>query len=141
MERLVISCKMLSDELHKVCEGKKNIPRIIELERGMHNNPKRLQEILQKQIHENQDVDEIVLTYGLCGNGTLGLMSPKTKLIIPKFDDCISQLLYQDCIGRKKRKKPGAQLCRAGCSAGKTCPPPPYGTEENVLVHDSGSIA
>ena len=105
MERLVISCKMLSDELHKVCEGKKNIPRIIELERGMHNNPKRLQEILQEQIHENQDVDEIVLTYGLCGNGTLGLMSPKTKLIIPKFDDCISQLLYQDCIGRKKRSE------------------------------------
>ena len=45
MERLVISCKMLSDELQKVCEGKENVPKIIELERGMHNNPKRLQEI------------------------------------------------------------------------------------------------
>ena len=105
MKRLVISCKMLSDELHKVCKGKENVPEIIELERGMHNNPKRLQEVLQEQIHENQDVDEIVLTYGLCGNGTLGLMSPKTKLIIPQFDDCISQLLYRDCIGRKKRSE------------------------------------
>lgn len=105
MKRLIISCKMLSDELNKVCKDKKDVPKIIELERGMHNNPKNLHNNLKKLIYENQDVDEIVLTYGLCGNGTVGLMSPKTRLVVPKFDDCISQLLFRDKIGRRNRSE------------------------------------
>ena len=105
MKRLIISCKMLSDELKKVCKDKKNIPQIIELERGMHNHPKKFQNRLKELIGENQNMDEIVLPYGLCGNSTLDLMSPNTRLVLPKFDDCISQLLYRDRIGRRSRSE------------------------------------
>lgn len=105
MKRLLISCGMLADELKKVCEGRKELPRIIELKRGMHNNPVQLKHKLQEIIDRHQDVEEIVLTYGLCGYGTVGIFSKNTRLVIPKFDDCISQLLYQDKNGRQNRSE------------------------------------
>lgn len=105
MKRLLISCGMLADELNKACEGEQNLPEIMELPRGMHENPGNLKENLQMLINEHQNVDEIVLTYGLCGNSTLELKSQKTRLVLPRFDDCISQLLYKEAEGRKCRSK------------------------------------
>lgn len=105
MKRLLISCGMLADELKKACEGKQNLPEIIELPRGMHENPGNLKEKLQMLINGHQNVDEVVLTYGLCGNSTLGLKSENTRLILPRFDDCISQLLYKEAEGRNCRSK------------------------------------
>lgn len=105
MKRLIISCGMLAEELEKVCKGKEKLPEIIELERGMHNNPKQLSKLLQELIDSHQNVEEIILTYGLCGYGTVGISSKSTRLVIPKFDDCISQLLYQDQNGRVNRSE------------------------------------
>lgn len=103
MKRLILSCGMLADELKKACEGKSELPEILEQPRGMHEQPKELHKRLSELIDAHQDVDEIVLTYGLCGYGTVGLKSPKTRLVLPKFDDCISQLLYQEKEGRTCR--------------------------------------
>lgn len=105
MKRLIISCGMLADELKKACEGKKAVPEILEQPRGMHEQPGELHGRLKQLIDTHQDVDEIVFTYGLCGYGTVGLKSPKTRLVLPKFDDCISQLLYLEKEGRDCRSK------------------------------------
>lgn len=77
-----------------VKEYKIELP-IIWMECSLHNCPCKLHKRIQDVIHAHQDVDEILLSYGLCGNATLGLVSEKTKLIMPAFDDCICQFLYK----------------------------------------------
>lgn len=86
-------------------QGQSVLPEIIEQPRGMHEHPKELKERLSVLISEHQNVDEIVLTYGLCGYGTVGLISENTRLVLPRFDDCISQLLYRETEGRTCRSK------------------------------------
>lgn len=101
MKQILIACSMLEDEIYKVYEEIGcNIP-IIWMERRFHNTPERLKKKLQELIEEHQDVDEILLSFGLCGNGTNGIVSPGTRLVMPKFDDCINMLL---CRGKRKAR-------------------------------------
>ena len=66
---------------------------VIWMDRGLHNTPEKLKIELQKQIDQLQDADEILLSFGLCGNGTDELVSKSTSLVIPKFDDCLNLML------------------------------------------------
>lgn len=89
MKRAVVACKTLEAELRPL------LPPDVEfrsLEQGLHRTPERLRESLQQEI-DSVDADEILLGYGLCGNGVVGLGSPRARLVIPRVDDCISILL------------------------------------------------
>lgn len=81
--------------MHVIKENKLEIP-VIWIDRKLHNNPKKLHTHIQEQINANQHVEEIILSYGLCGNAVIGLYSKHTKLILPAFDDCICQILYME---------------------------------------------
>ena len=101
MQRILIACSMLEDEIKKVYkEIECNIP-VIWVDRGFHNTPEKLNGELQKIIDEHQDCDEILLTFGLCGNGTEGIVSKNTMLVMPRFDDCINMLL---CKGKRESR-------------------------------------
>ena len=101
MNRILISCAMLEDEVKKVYDEQNCQIPIIWIDRGYHNTPKKLKEELQDQIDRLQEYDEILLTFGLCGNGTEGIVSPSARLIMPRFDDCINMLL---CRGRREHR-------------------------------------
>lgn len=102
-KRTLISCAMLADEVNHILKQTNTALPVIWIERGLHNTPKKLNQILQKHINQLQDQDEILLTFGLCGNGTAGLISKHALLRLPRFDDCINQLLCQK--PRTKRKQ------------------------------------
>ncbi|HIZ06488.1 MAG TPA: DUF1638 domain-containing protein [Candidatus Eubacterium avistercoris] len=106
-KRTVISCAMLEDELNTLYKKLDCRYPIVWLDRGYHNTPEKLRQKLQDTILSLQDQDELLLTFGLCGNGTAGICSPHTGLILPKFDDCLNMLL---CTGRRS--------CRALTHAG-----------------------
>lgn len=92
-KQLVISCGMLSDEFkraYQVCNSKCDI---VWTKRALHKHPMSLKDTLMSIIAEHQDQDDILLTYGLCGNGTIGIKSEHTRLVIPRFHDCIHQLI------------------------------------------------
>lgn len=74
-------------------KNKISIP-VVWISRSLHNQPKKLHESIQNVINKHQNVDEILLSYGLCGNAVIGLRSKETELIVPAFDDCICQMLY-----------------------------------------------
>ena len=101
MKQILIACAMMEDEIKKVYEEIECHIPIIWVERGFHNTPEKLKKELQRLIEEHQDVDEILLSFGLCGNGTDGIVSPKARLILPKFDDCINMLL---CRGKRQSR-------------------------------------
>ncbi len=92
-KRTLISCAMLADEVNHILKQTNIDLPVIWVERGLHSTPEKLNRILQHYIDALQNQDEILLTFGLCGNGTAGLVSKHTLLRLPRFDDCINQLL------------------------------------------------
>lgn len=68
---------------------------VVWLKRGYHNRPDELGWIVREEIRkaEERGADEILLSYGLCGNGALGWVSESARLVMPRFDDCINMLL------------------------------------------------
>lgn len=116
MKQLIIACSMLEDELKQVySELDCQIP-VIWMERGYHDTPELLREKLQQTINEHQDVDEILLVYCLCGNGTQGIYSPGTRLVLPRFDDCINLMLCTGARNTRALTKAGTMYLTHGWS-------------------------
>lgn len=89
MRRIILVCKAIEEEVRKV------VPEGVEvrsLEQGLHRHPDHLRETLQQEI-DSIDADEILLGYGECGRGVVGLKSKTARLVVPRVDDCIAMLL------------------------------------------------
>lgn len=95
MKLKVISCAVLERELQLCASRSKNDIEVSLLEQGLHNTPDELRRQAQEAIDQadNEGFDAIVLGYGLCCRGTVGLHSSKTQLVIPRGHDCITFLL------------------------------------------------
>lgn len=88
------------------------------LEAGLHNNPNVLQEKLQKAIDDisaRKDACRIVIGYGVCGKGTIGVRSRRIALVIPKVHDCIALFMGGDKAYQEQFKTyPGTYYLSAG---------------------------
>ncbi len=77
------------------------------LPQSLHRSPERLRESLQQVIDEvATSAAEIVLGYGLCSNGLVGLRARQQPLIVPRVHDCIALLMgsrtaYQEAFARR----------------------------------------
>lgn len=91
----VISCAVLERELTLCASRCGNEVDIHMLEQGLHNTPDELRRRAQEAIDEadGQGFDAIVLGYGLCSRGVVGLRTAKTRLVVPRGHDCITLLL------------------------------------------------
>lgn len=106
--RVLIACSMIEDEINAVfesCRGDKEL-QDIEIrwqERGHHNDPDKLREVIQAEIDRAEDdgAEIIMLGYGLCGKGAAGWHSRHALLAMPRFDDCVNMML---CTGRRDRR-------------------------------------
>ncbi len=108
-KRTLISCAMLEDEVNHILEKTHLTLPVIWIDRGLHNRPENLNQLLCRNILTScKNQDEILLTFGLCGNGTAGLVSPNTMLRLPKFDDCINMLA---CRQPRTERKTNTERC------------------------------
>ena len=65
---------------------------------------------IQEEINkaEQTDIDAIILGYGLCSNGALGIRANRHPLIIPRAHDCIAMFLGSpERYMEEHRKEPG----------------------------------
>jgi len=91
-----ISCEILYREM---CLVAANSPNIVDLEfmpKGLHDlGPEGMRQALQERIDAvDQTVyDRVVLGYGLCSNGTAGLVARTVPVVIPRAHDCITLFL------------------------------------------------
>ncbi len=95
----VIACGVLTGEIRNVAErlGIEVDERF--LEAGLHQRPSDLRRQLQETVDEassSDRYDRIVIGYGVCGRGTLGIESRSVPLAIPKVHDCIALFLGSD---------------------------------------------
>lgn len=93
MKTVVLACETIAAEVMKAAGETKTTFPIFWVESGLHNTPERLKKQLQSDLDRIDNVDYILLLLGYCGNAILNLVSRKSKLVIPKVDDCISMLL------------------------------------------------
>jgi hypothetical protein len=65
------------------------------LDYGLHRTPEKLTGALQGEIDQitEGDCSGIIIGYGLCSNGVVGLQARNQPLIIPRVHDCISLFL------------------------------------------------
>ncbi len=86
----VIACGSIKPELEQL-SGEAEGLSIRYMPQNLHRRPHKLKEVLQKAIDETpESVTHLVLGYGLCSNGIVGLKAPRQGLYIPKVHDCIA---------------------------------------------------
>ena len=58
------------------------------LETGLHRTPDKMPQAIQEKIFQVEELSSyVVLGYGLCGNGIVGIKAGKRPLIIPRTHD------------------------------------------------------
>jgi hypothetical protein len=92
---LCLACEVLARPLYSIAATSPNIIDIQLIQRNLHDEPTRMRVKLQKKIDQMEDrgYEAILLGFGLCGNGTVGLQARSVPLVIPRVHDCISLLL------------------------------------------------
>lgn len=92
----VITCAVLEDEVRHFVRDQRHIVHVEMVEQGLHNTPDKLRSSLQEIIRRVEDTvpcDVIVLGYGICSRGTVGVFARRCRLVIPRAHDCITLLL------------------------------------------------
>jgi hypothetical protein len=122
--RIVIACRVMEPELTKVlAEGGEEV-EVLYLDQALHRTPAKLLGQLQEKIDQvAQSASRIVLGYGLCSNGVVGVTARQQGVIIPRCHDCIALFLgspsrYQEVF----RQKPGTYYLTPGWIAEKKDP-------------------
>jgi hypothetical protein len=111
---LILGCAVMEQELRRFQNGQAEFKF---LDYGLHRTPENMTKALQVEIDQVQeeDYDGIVLGYGLCSNGIVGLHSSKHLLIIPRIHDCISLFLGSPEAYRKQSAEyPGTYYLTPG---------------------------
>jgi len=126
MKKNAIACAVLAIDMK---HSAKKLGLDIEykfLEAGLHNNPKLLKEKLQTAIDKISAkglCERIIIGYGICGKGTIGVQSRNVPLTIPKVHDCVALFLGGDQAYKNEFKKfPGTYYLSAGWCEEKTEP-------------------
>ena len=122
----VIACAVLALDIKNAAEKLGLEIGVKFLEGGLHDRPDLLRKKLQAAIDELSAVsrcDRIVVGYGVCGRGTVGIQARNIPLAIPKVHDCIALFLGGDAAYRDEFKKyPGTYYISAGWYEEKTEP-------------------
>jgi hypothetical protein len=87
----LIACEVFKDEFEAVSSP--DLPRTY-LPQGLHRTPGKMPASIQEVLDGvRPEVESILLGYGLCSNGVVGLTSRTASLIMPRVHDCIALLL------------------------------------------------
>jgi hypothetical protein len=123
---VVIACRVMEPELQQVlAEGGGDEPvEILYLDQALHRTPTKMPGRVQEKIDQvATTASRIVLGYGLCSNGVVGIEAREQGLIMPRCHDCIALFLgspsrYDEIF----REKPGTYYLTPGWIAEKKDP-------------------
>ncbi|MGB9682861.1 MAG: DUF1638 domain-containing protein [bacterium] len=94
----VITCEVLARELYYATLINQNIIHLEFKTKGLHDNPETMRKELQEEVDKisfstREKFMAILLGYGLCSNGTMGIKARNIPIIIPRAHDCITLFL------------------------------------------------
>jgi N-methylhydantoinase A/oxoprolinase/acetone carboxylase beta subunit len=122
----VIACAVLALDLKRAARKMGLEIETKFMEAGLHERPSLLREKLQDaidQVSASKSCARIVIGYGVCGRGTVGIQARGVSLAIPKAHDCIALFLGGDAAYKREFKRyPGTYYLSAGWYEEKTEP-------------------
>lgn len=118
MKLKLIACEVFAREIRALLNSCPNTIAPKFFSKGLHEiGCGLMRDCLQEEIGRTgkDRFDAILLAYGLCGFGTVGLRAGSVPLVLPRAHDCITVLLgglmrHEDYIG----KKPGTFFRSSG---------------------------
>jgi N-methylhydantoinase A/oxoprolinase/acetone carboxylase beta subunit len=114
----VVACGVLSLDLQRTAEELGIDPHFELLPGGLHNHPEELRRRVQQAVDAlsgSGSYDRIVIGYGICGRGTVGIHARTVPLAIPRVHDCIALFLGSDASYRREFERfPGTYYISAG---------------------------
>lgn len=93
MKLKLLCCEVMYREVCLLAAQSPNTCDIEFLPKGLHDlGVERMRARLQDRVLAVPEgcYDAIILVYGLCNNGLVGVRSPHTRLIVPRAHDCIA---------------------------------------------------
>ena len=122
----VIACGVLAIDLKRIA-AELGIDIVATfLEGGLHSKPLLLRQKLQEaidRVSSQEQCERIVIGYGLCGNGAIGITAGSVPLVIPRVHDCIALFMGSDQEYKKQfAKYPGTYYISAGWYVEKVQP-------------------
>ena len=89
---LILGCAVIEQELRQFQNGQTEFKF---LDYGLHHTPENMGKAIQVEIDRvnEEQYDGIILGYGLCSNGIVGVHSHRHPLIVPRIHDCITLFL------------------------------------------------
>lgn len=85
---VVIACAVFREVIQNYA-GNQNC-RVIVMDYGLHLTPQKMRAAIQEQIDSLATPHLVLVGFGLCGNGLVGLKSRNHTLVIPRVDDCVA---------------------------------------------------
>lgn len=114
----VIACGVLAVDLKEIVRRLEVDLTLGFLPGGLHEHPLELKRRLQHEVDAvsaTARADRIVLGYGICGMGTVGIAARHVPLVVPRVNDCISLFLGSDAAYRREFSRyPGTYYIAAG---------------------------
>ena len=121
--RVVVACEIMKPELEEIRRDEDPV-ELVYLEQGLHRTPQNMPSVVQENIDRAAHyAGSIVLGYGLCSNGIVGVTAPRQGLIVPRCHDCIA--LFMGSLGIYNevfKGRPGTYYLTAGWIAEKKDP-------------------
>ena len=99
MRNVILACEILEDEIRKALDESNNNDTIIWIDASLHMYPQKLNKKLQEEIDLLDalgNTENILFSFGYCGNAIQGLKSNKSNLIIPQVNDCIELFFHNN---------------------------------------------
>ncbi|KAB2890808.1 MAG: DUF1638 domain-containing protein [Desulfobulbaceae bacterium] len=95
----LIGCGVLATDLNRIAADLQLQLTMTFLPAGLHDKPKELQTRLQAAIDsaaEDHDCCRIIVGYGICGRGTVGIHATSVPVVFPRVHDCVALFLGSD---------------------------------------------
>lgn len=121
--RVIVACRIIQPELEMIREPGDGV-EIRYLDQGLHMTPRKMGPAIQEQVDLTSGrFDKIVLGYGLCANGIVGVQAREQGLYVPRSHDCIALFMGSGEIYRTAiKKRPGTFYLTAGWIEGRKDP-------------------
>jgi hypothetical protein len=109
----IIACRTVIKEMQHLLPSDMEA---LTLDSGLHLHPDKFRGELQAMIDKiTADTEIIILGYGLCSMGVIGLKATDSTLVIPRQDDCIAIFLGSRRAYRKAlSEEPGTYFLSKG---------------------------
>lgn len=124
----LIACEVFKSEIELLAGGADHIVVQRMFEIGLHDRPDEMRVALQLAVSEmdqRDDIEAIVLAYGLCGCGTAGLRAGRHPLVIPRAHDCITVFLgSKELYAQRQSACPGCYHYTPGWNRARRVPGP-----------------